>query len=183
MSEPSIDESANEALPPGHGDDPANRAQKGLGETVGVDTKYRSYMTHYANLDGLIWRNISIGASITAIAIGLIGSVLQKRNFSIPPLSHDGTISLIFAILSIYYYMIVYILWRMRFNHRKIEEQLAKMEREGYFAERKSSSYVGWLSATFIVGIVFFCVGTLCIVYSTYMAVYGEVFDNCIRHI
>jgi len=143
------DDTMQEAgLPRGHSDDPAaaGTAATGTKQYVDIGTKYRSYVTFYSNLDNLVWKNVSLGLTVTALAGGLLTQLLPHSELTLPTLTHNITSAVLFLLLSVFYLMISFTIWRMRYHFERMELHIRDMEEHGYFHDRKSSVKDRWMS-------------------------------------
>jgi hypothetical protein len=130
---------------------------------VDVNTKFRSYVTLQSNLDNLIWRNVSVMLTSTAIGGGLIGTLLSRKDLEILGFTHQKTVALSFLLLATLYFISIFTLRRMRVHHLYVENHLRTMERSGYFHDRKHSVRKFWISAPTWNIIVFGLFGFACL--------------------
>ncbi len=144
-------------------------------DKVSQGEKYQSYVLFYINLDNLIWKNLTVGLSVTAIGLGIIGTVLSKTDFQIPFFSRNGTIAICFFLVSVFYGMTSFVIWRMRYHHELMEKHLRYLESNGYFHDRLESTRKWWLSAVHVTKYIFIALGFICFFYAGYITFFGGI--------
>ena len=131
-----------------------------------ADTRFRSYVTFYSNLDNLIWRNITTLLTVTGIGGAIVGTLINRPESRLFNLSHEKTVAATFFLISILYFVSVFTLRRMRHHHVLIEKHLRALEPEAYFHARKAVVSQWWWSATFWNSAVFSLLGICSLVAS-----------------
>lgn len=110
------------------------------------DTRFRSYVTFYSNLDNLIWRNVTTQLAIIGLGLTAIGAVIEKK-IDIAPFSTRQTVTVICFGIALLTILTIYTIRRMRFHQELVERELRKLEPEGYFHARLKSTTTEWWRA------------------------------------
>ncbi len=122
---------------------------------LSLDAKYSSYVSFYNSLDDLLWKNVAVLISITAIGLTAIGAIIEKK-LVIPPFTQNHTAALVCFLVSVLLFNTIFTVWRMRFHHELMEAELRKIETSGYFHARlKSTKNQWWLAAPLWTRIIF----------------------------
>lgn len=115
-------------------------------EVVSDETRFAAYVDVYINLDTLLWHNIATLLGITVLGFGAVGT-LAKERMAIGPASPSDTIAVTLVFIVVLYTNTLFTFMRIRSNHCRIAENIAELDKDGYFDYRKKSSLNGWMSA------------------------------------
>lgn len=127
----------DELVLPLKGDTQVLAAIENTVEVASVEVRYKSYVDVYNNLDKLLWAVPGFFIAVTALLLGFVGSILSKRVQSLPSVVWSA----IFAFVAVLFGLGTYSMWRIRFHHRRMDEELKKMEPDGYFHARSETAW------------------------------------------
>lgn len=120
------------------------------------DSRFDSYIKLYNNLDNLIWQIPAFLASVSAIGFALLGNFFAKPSAALMPLSHNKSVGAILILWSLFYFVGVYSIWRIRVHHTIAGNELAKLESDGYFKKREITVKKLWpLPAPYVFMLMF----------------------------
>lgn len=139
-----------------------------------ANTRFRSYVTFYSNLDNLIWKNVATLLTVTGIGGGVIATIFGRSSDAILGIPQRTAAAAAFGVVSALYLVTTFTLWRMRYHHVLIENDLRNLEPSGYFHRRKESVSRWWLSATTWNMVLFFSLGVASLVAAIFYFVTTE---------
>lgn len=127
----------DELVLPLKGDTQVLAAIENTMEVAGVEVRYKSYIDVYNNLDRLLWGVPGLFVAAAALLLGFVGTILSKPDQSLPSVVWSA----IFAFVAVLFSLGTYSMWRIRFHHRRMDEELKKMEPDGYFHARSQTAW------------------------------------------
>ncbi|WP_125255597.1 hypothetical protein [Brevundimonas fluminis] len=100
-----------------------------------VNQRYAGYVDVKCSLDSLLWQNHAALVAITALGAGALGAVLETE-LRLGSVSHQRTVAAVFFLLSLLYFLTAHSSSRLKHWHSVAEEELQKLEPDGYFHRR-----------------------------------------------
>ncbi len=128
------------------------------------ESRFKSYVDTYNNLDKILWQMPALLLAITAVAFGLFKDVFLDPTKAVEPLTHPQTIGVFSFVLGLMYVAGVYSIWRIRKHHTMMGLEILKLDLEdGYFHKRAKVVSRWWWppSDTLIFGALFAVLGLL----------------------
>lgn len=142
-----------------------DESQKTDDENIEDHVKYRSYISFCANLDNLIWKNITNGIHITMVGGGFLGAILSSGSnvWNYGFINKKFSLSITFLIMAAFYIVVVYTMYRMRTRQEILDKEIGNMEKLGYFNSRSKQS-TRLIGAPYLAMVLFLFLAMACMI-------------------
>ena len=133
------------------------------------DSRFDSYVKLYNNIDNLIWQIPAFLATVSAIGFAFLGNFFANPSAALMPLSHNESVGAILILWSLFYFVGVYSIWRIRVHHTIAGNELAKLESDGYFKQREITIKKLWpLPAPYVFMLTFSALAIVLLAFGIY---------------